>query len=143
MDLLGRRIDDDKLVRTVEESFGDGRVDVFPGDSFHARGKFRDVLNVDGCNHVNAGGHDVANILPAIRIHRSGRIIPRKSVHQTDARMAGEDGADVDGAAAKLRNDFECGWRSAGGLYRPDDQILSARGAPATLIEHARGLAHT
>ena len=138
------------FVRTPDERNGHGRIDVFSGDAFHLLAQLRDVLNVDGCNHLDPGVEEFLNILPAGWIPGPGRVIVSQTINEADGGMTFQNGEDIN--RGSMIDWFErdhlqfpeqlLDLRRRLSLHSPDDHVLATLAAASGFVEHTEGFAH-
>ena len=112
--------------------------------------QFRDVLNVDGSDHLDPGSDKVLNILPACGIPKPGRIVIGEAVDDTDGRMPSDQRFDVDrGALANHleRYDLQVPQQFLRfgrhlGLNGANNHVLATLAAASRFVEHAECLAN-
>ena len=112
-----------------------------------------DMLDVDRCQHVDAGVAQLLDVLPALGVATARRIAVREFIDQRDLRRAGEQRVDIEfgermRAVLDLaaRHDFErCeqrfGVSAAVGLDQADDNIATGAQQLSALAQHLEGLA--
>ena len=129
-------IDDHNLIGRFDELLRHGGSGAARGDALHGILLFGDVLQVDGCDDIDAVIAQFLHVLPAVLVAASWRIVFGQCVDQTDVRMADQQRIDpVD--------DFKfTGEVFEGLLDGSDDNVLTADFAAAAFVEHTGGLAY-
>ena len=153
---LGAHVDQLDLVGRSHDLVGNGLALGDAGDALNDVVQRLEVLDVDRRDDGDARVEQLLDVLPALRVPGAGHVGVRELVDQRDLGLAREDRVDVhllEGLAAVLDDlaghDLEavelgdC-LRPVVGLDQADDDVGSAAFlAPAALVEHGEGLAHT
>jgi len=147
-------VDELELVGATHDLVGDRLALGHPRDLFDDVVEGLEVLDVQSRDHVNARHEKLLHILPPLLVPRTRDVRVRELVDERDPRAAGEDCVDVQlleprTAVGDLatRDDLEARrllgrLRPPVRLDEPDDDILAVLGAPASLVQHRKRLAH-
>ena len=113
-----------------------------------------EVLDVDGGDHVDPGGQEGVDVLPALGVAGAGDVGVGQFVDEGDVGVAGQDGVQVhllEAGAPVVEDlagdDLEVGQLGGGvgpavGLHEPDHDVGVTITAPASLVQHGVRLAH-
>ena len=93
---VGRRIHDFDFVGFGQKGLGQTVGGALAGDTLHLVLLFADVLHVDGGDDADAAIQQFLDILPALGIAAAGRIVIGQAIDEAYARMAPEEGGQVD-----------------------------------------------
>ena len=149
---LGGHVDQLDLVGAADHGVGHRLLLGDAGDLLDDVVEALQVLDVDRGQHVDAGGEDLVDVLPALLVPRAGRVGVRQLVDDDDLGMPGEHRVDVElgqrhAAVGDLpaRQDLQAlqllsGAPPAVGLDQPDDDVGAAGAPPVRLAEHGEGL---
>ena len=150
---LRGEVDHLDLVGGAQHRVGDRLALRHAGDLQHHVAERLDVLGVHRREHVDAGGEQFLDVLPALRMPRAGRVRVRELVDEGDLGLAREHGVDVhllEGHPAvrlgAARHDLEPldhrrGGRPAVRLDEGHDHVVALAGEAPALLEHGVGLA--
>ncbi len=151
---LRGEVDEFDLVGATEHVVGDGLALRHAGDLPDHVAERLDVLDVDGGEHVEAGGEQGVDILPALLVRGTGCVGVRELVDEHDLGPAGQDAGEVQlvesdpavehGSAREHLEPVEQGERrgAAVSLDDADHDIPAGIAQAVSLLEHGEGLAH-
>ncbi len=139
---IGGQIDQDHLGRAVEDRVGHRLPHADAGDAADGLVQAVEVLHVDRGPHIDPDGEQVFDVLPTLRMTRTGHVGMRKLIDEDQRGLARQRGIQVElgqGAAAVLdparRQGLQAlhqrgGLGTAVGLDQPDHHIdpLGPRG---------------
>ena len=94
--LIGCQIDEDDLVGLVEDVVGNGLEDAQAGDLADDIADAVQVLDIDGRKHVDAGGEQLFDVLPAPGVAGVGRVAVREFVDEDQLGFAGQRRVEVE-----------------------------------------------
>ena len=152
---LGRHVDQLDLVGGPDDPVGDRLALADPGDALDDVVDRLEVLDVDGGDDVDAGGEQLADVLPPLVVAQAGHVGVGELVDERHLGSAGHHGVDVhllDRRAAvghrPAGHDLEVGdllrgVRPAVGLDEAHDDVGAALGPAASFVEHGERLADT
>ncbi len=84
---IGRKIDQHHFIGFIEHGIGQGFRDADPGDAADHIVQAFQMLHIDRRIHIDAGVQQFVDILPALRMARTGRIRMREFIHQDQRRL--------------------------------------------------------
>ena len=108
--LVGRQVDEHDLVGVLEHVIGHGLAHPDAGDALQDVVEAFEMLDVERRPHVDAGGQQLLDVLPALRMAAAGDVGVRQLIEQQQARPArqrlveielAEDLVDVDDRLAR------------------------------------------
>ena len=95
LERLWRHVDELQLVRAPNEGVGDGVRRRLARDPLDHVVQRLEVMDVDRRDHVDAGGEELLDVLPTMRVARPGGVRMSELVDHRDLRAASQDGVDV------------------------------------------------
>ena len=150
---LGGHVDQLDLIGRPHHLVGHGLLLLDAGDLLHHVVDALEVLDVHRRDHVDAGGQQLLDVLPALEVATAGDVGVGELVDQGDLRATSQHRVDVhllEGGAAVLDttsgHDLEVsdlleGLRSPVGLDQGDHDVGASMTASPTLVEHGERLA--
>ena len=94
--LVGRNVDQHHLVGLVEERVGHGFPDADAGDAADDVVQALEMLDVERREHVDAGGQQLVDVLPALGVARAGRVGVRELVDQDQRGLPRQRGVEIE-----------------------------------------------
>ncbi len=150
---LRGHVDQFDLVGAADHLVGDGLALRHAGDLLHHVVERLQVLDVDGGDHVDAGGEEFLDVLPALGVPPAGDVGVGEFVDQGEFGSAAQQRVQVEfgelGAAVAPHGARELlqaveqagGARPVVGLQQADHHVGAAFPAAVRLVEHPVGLA--
>jgi len=89
------RSNQQQLIGLLQDPIGQGFAHLHAGNATHLIVEAFQVLDVDRGEHVDAGGEQFLNILPALFMAAAGRVAVGQFVHQHQLRLGGEQAVQV------------------------------------------------
>ena len=93
--VLGREIDDLDIVGLVEHAVGHGLAHAYPRDLGNDVVQALDMLDIEGREHVDAGGDQLLDVEIALGMPAAGRVGVSELVDQYELRAALEDRVEI------------------------------------------------
>ena len=150
---LGAHVHQLDLVRSPDDGVGHGLALDHAGDPLDDVVQRLQVLDVDGRDHVDAGGQQLLDVLPALLVAAPGALVwASSSTSATSGRRARTASRSISSRVAP-RYSTRTAWddrevpqlllraSTAVGLHVADDHVSAAAPPPPSLVEHGVGLA--
>ncbi len=150
----GRQVDQQQFVGLLQDPVGQGLAHLHPGDPAHLVIEAFQVLDIDRGEHVDTGGQQFLDILPALHMATVGGIAVGQLIDQHQFRPGLEQTVEVHflqhhatvlGAhQGLLRQTTEqgLGFGPAVGFHHPGDQFHALAQLRMGGLQHCVGLAH-
>ena len=100
--LVGGNVDQDHLVRAIEERVGDRLPHADAGDATDDVVEALEMLDVERREDVDAGREQLLDVLPALRVARAGDVAVREFVDQHELRLPRQRGIEIEFLEATL-----------------------------------------